>query len=156
MALETSASLTSAPQRSLGIALALGFVAGAVSVLTFLEGSVALLSAVGGLHANLYSLRPVPPLGVPQIASSAFWGGAWGMVFAAIAQRPLRGARYWLAGIVLGAVALPMVGWFLVAPLKGQPLAAGWNVSRMGLSMLINGMWGLGTAVIYRVLRQNR
>ena len=151
MALETPP-----PSPSLGIALALGFVAGAVSVLTFLEGSVALLSALGGLKTNLYSLRPVPPLGVPQIASNAFWGGVWGIVFAAIAQRPLRGARYWLAGVVLGAVALPMVGWFVVAPLKGQPLAAGWNVSRMGLSMLINGMWGLGTAVIYRLLRLRR
>lgn len=147
---------TSAPRGSLGIALALGFVAGAVSVLTFLEGSVALLSALRGLSTTVYSLQPVPPLGVPRIASNAFWGGVWGVVFAAIAQRPLRGARYWLAGILLGAVALPMVGWFIVAPLKGQPLAAGWNVSRMGYSMLLNGMWGLGTAAIYRALRSRR
>jgi len=26
----------------------------------------------------------------------------------------------------------------------------------MGVSMLINGMWGLGTAVLYRVMRPRR
>lgn len=58
--------------------------------------------------------------------------------------------------MALGALALPMVGWFIVAPLKGQPLAAGWNTSRMGLSMLSNGMWGLGTVVFYRLLQPRR
>ena len=149
-------TVISPPSRALAVALALGFAAGAVSVLTFHQGTIALMLAAGGLNASVYSMRPVPPIGVPQIASNAFWGGVWGVVFAAIAQRPLRGARYWLAGIALGAVALPMVGWFIVAPLKGQPMAAGWNASRMGVSMLINGMWGLGTAVLYRVMRPRR
>lgn len=143
-----------ASPRSRGVALGLGFLAGAIAVLTFHQGAIALLTATGAINGNLYSLRPVAPFGVPQIASNAFWGGVWGIVFAAIAPRSRRGAGYWLAGIALGALALPMVGWFIVAPLKGQPIAAGWNGTRMGLSMLINGAWGLGVAVLYRVLQR--
>ena len=141
-------------QRSRGVALALGFLAGAVAVLTFHQGAIALLTATGAINGTLYSLRPVAPFGVPQIASNAFWGGVWGVVFAAIAPRDRRNAGYWLAGIALGALALPMVGWFIVAPLKGQPVAAGWNGARMGFSMLINGAWGLGVAVIYGMLQR--
>src|SRR4029453_2914230 len=115
------------PPRSRGIALALGFLAGAVSVLTFHQGAIALLTAMGTINGHLYSLHPVPPFGVPQIASNAFWGGVWGIVFAAIAPRELRGVRYWLAGIALGAVALPLVGWLGLAPFKGQPIPAGWE-----------------------------
>ena len=113
-------------QRSRGVALALGFLAGAVAVLTFHQGAIALLTATG---RNEYRV----PL---------------------IAPRDRRSAGYWLAGIALGALALPMVGWFIVAPLKGQPVAAGWNGARMGFSMLINGAWGLGVAVIYGMLQR--
>ena len=114
-------------QRSRGVALALGFLAGAVAVLTFHQGAIA---------ANTTPHTP------PQNA------------FDAIAPRDRRSAGYWLAGIALGALALPMVGWFIVAPLKGQSVAAGWNGARMGFSMLINGAWGLGVAVIYGMLQR--
>ncbi|MEO7500384.1 MAG: hypothetical protein ABIX11_12420 [Casimicrobiaceae bacterium] len=146
--------MTAREPRSRGVALALGFLAGAVAVLTFHQGAIALLTATGVIHGNLYSVRPVPPFGVPQIVSSAFWGGVWGSVFAAIAPRALRGMRYWLAGLALGAVALPLVGGFVVAPLKGQPLAAGGDAGRMAISMLVNGAWGIGVAILYRTLRR--
>jgi hypothetical protein len=131
--------------------LALGFLAGAVAVLTFHQGVIALLTSHGALSSSVYSMRPVPPLGVPQIVSSAFWGGVWGVVFAAFAPRR-RGARYWLFAIALGAVALPLAGWFVVAPLKGLPVASGWVPSRMALGMLINGAWGIGIGVVFALL----
>jgi hypothetical protein len=40
-----------------------------------------------------------------------------------------------------------LVGWFVVAPLKGQPMAAGFVPSRMWLGPVINGVWGLGTGI---------
>ena len=138
------------------IRLALGFVAGMLAVLTFHQGVIALLSAFGGLSGNLYSMRPVAPFGVPQIASSTFWGGVWGVAFAAFAPGATRSARYWIFAVLLGALALPLVGWFIVAPLKGQPVAAGWMPSRMALSMLINGFWGLGTGVFFALLTRVR
>ena len=131
--------------------LVLGFAAGALAVLTFHQGMVALLTMFAALSSNVYSMRPVPPLGVPQIVSSAFWGGVWGIAFAAFAPAR-RGARYWSFAVLLGAVALPVVGWFVVAPLKGLPVAGGFVPSRMALSVLINGAWGLGLGVLFAIL----
>src|SRR5215211_1589380 len=112
------------------VRLVLGFLAGVLAVLTFHQATLAVLTSLGALSTNVYSMRPVAPLGVPQIVSSAFWGGVWGIVFAVFAAQFRRGA-YWAFAIGLGAIALPLVGWFIVAPLKGQPMAAGWVPTRM-------------------------
>jgi hypothetical protein len=138
--------------RSSEARLIFGFVAGALAVVTFHQGAIALLTALGALSSNLYSMRPVAPFGVPQIVSQAFWGGMWGIVFATIAPHLRRNASYWLAALILGALVLPLVGWFVVAPLKGQPIASGWVPSRMLLSVLINGAWGVGMAAIFAFL----
>jgi hypothetical protein len=138
--------------RSSEVRLIFGFLAGAIAVVTFHQGAIALLTALGALSSNLYSMRPVPPFGVPQIISQAFLGGVWGIAFAAIAPRLRRDTSYWLAALMLGALVLPLVGWFVVAPLKGQPIASGWVPSRMLLSVLINGAWGVGMAVIFAFL----
>ena len=58
-----------------------------------------------------------------------------------------------LAGRVGVCALLPsLVGWFVVAPLKGQPIAAGWNVARLWIAPVVNGLWGLGTALLYELL----
>src|SRR5437660_5443326 len=145
-------TFTLSTARSAEIRLIFGFVAGAIAVVTFHQGAIALLTALGALSSNLYSMRPVPPFGVPQIVSQAFWGGLWGIAFAAIAPRLRRDTSYWLAALMLGALVLPLVGWFVVAPLKGQPIASGWVPSRMLLSVLINGAWGGGLAAIFAFL----
>jgi hypothetical protein len=56
-------------------------------------------------------------------------------------------------GLLLGAIALPLVGWFVVAPIKGQPVAAGWNTTRMLASVLINAGWGLGAGLLFMLGR---
>jgi hypothetical protein len=48
----------------------------------------------------------------------------------------------------LGAIGPTLVAWFIVAPLKGQPAAAGWELPRMITGLIINGAWGLGTALL--------
>jgi len=145
-------TFTLSAARSSEVRLIFGFFAGALAVVTFHQGAVALLTALGALSSNVYSMRPVPPLGVPQIVSQAFWGGVWGIAFAAVAPRLRRDTSYWLAALILGALVLPLVGWFVVAPLKGQPIASGWVPSRMLLSVLINGAWGVGMAAIFAFL----
>jgi len=45
-------------------------------------------------------------------------------------------------------VLAALVGWFVVAPLKGQPVASGFDPARMLVSILINGFWGIGVGVI--------
>ena len=64
----------------------LGFCAGFLAVLIFHQG-VILLMYGGGLVPNPpFPMRPVPPFGVPQVISLAFWGGVWGILIGAIAS----------------------------------------------------------------------
>ncbi|HEX7126200.1 MAG TPA: hypothetical protein VF406_10580 [Thermodesulfobacteriota bacterium] len=128
----------------------LAFVAGFVSVLIFHQLMFALLYAVGLVQAAPYNLQPVPPFGVPAVLSAAFWGGVWGIVFALVEPRFPRGPGYWVAAVLFGAVALTVVFWFVVAPLKGLPVGGGWRAAAWVPGLLVNGAWGLGTALLLR------
>jgi hypothetical protein len=123
----------------------LGFVAGALAVLTFHQGMVSALHLAALTPGAAYRIMPVPPFGVPSIVSLSFWGGLYGALFGLIAPRlklPL-----WLCGIGVGLVAA-LVAMFVVAPLKGHAIAYGWAASPIGRSLLINGVWGLGLGLI--------
>jgi hypothetical protein len=131
----------------------LGFVAGVLSTLLFHQLTIGLLNSIGIVATAPYSLRPTPPLGVPSVLNLAFWGGLWGIIFALLAERKTFGLPTWLVGFLFGALAPTLVGWFVVAPLKGLPIAQGFNPTRMWIGPLINGMWGLGTAMVLGFLR---
>jgi hypothetical protein len=137
---------------SRGRALVLGFLAGALAVATFHQGMVFMLSTIGLIQSPVYSLRGVPPFGVPTILNQMFWGGLWGMLFTAIADTLPQWPRLLLGG-VFGVLGPVLASWFVVAPLKGLPLAAGWVPQRMLASVLINGCWGIGMVLIYAGLR---
>jgi hypothetical protein len=148
--------IVSAPgRRPLTAVLLLGFVAGALATLTFHQATVWLLTQIGAIAGNPYSVRAVAPFGVPQFLNLAFWGGLWGCVFALLADRFPRGWPLWLSGLLFGAVAPTLVGWFVVAPLRGQPVAQGFNPARMWAGPVINGLFGFGTALFYQVLRRS-
>jgi hypothetical protein len=134
--------------RTTGRKLIIGFVAGFGAVLLLHQPVLAVLTHVGFAKAATYSLTATAPLGVPQVISLSFWGGVWGVVYAAIEHRFPRGARYWLCAFVFGAIFPTLVAWFVVAPLKGLPLAAGWQARRMITGLVINGAWGLGTGLL--------
>ena len=123
-----------------------GFLAGALSVLIFHQATIAVLAAMEVIKSAPYSTAPTSPWGVPQIWSTVFWGGVWGVLLAAVLGRMATG-RLLVAALIFGAVLPTLVGWFVVAPLKGQPMAAGFVPSRMWLGPVINGVWGLGTGI---------
>ncbi len=75
------------PRRVTARALMLGFAAGVLSVLVFHQGTVWLLHMAGQLPNGPYSLRPIPPFGVPQIVNQCFWGGLWGILIAVLLRR---------------------------------------------------------------------
>jgi len=128
--------------------ITIGFVAGVLGILTFHQGTIAVIQLLGGSPLTVYGWRPIPPFGVPSIINQCFWGGLWGIVFYWLILR--FGSRYpaWLIGLVAGAVLTAGVGWFIVAPIKGQPIAQGFNWPQMWRSPLIHGMFGLGVALI--------
>ena len=138
---------------SRGRDLVLGFLAGALAVVTFHQGMVFLLSSVDVIQSRVYALHGVPPFGVPTILNQMFWGGLWGLLFAVVADTLPRWP-FLLLGFTFGVLGPVLVSWFVVAPLKGAPIAAGWVPQRMLASVLINGCWGIGVALIYAGLRR--
>lgn len=127
--------------------LVTGFVAGALAVLIFHQGAFAMLHAMGITPRAPYPMQATPPFGIPQIWSLAFWGGVWGVLLA-IALHRLDGPPLVFAAILFGAVLPTLVAWFVVAPLKGQPMAGGFKAAAMATGLIVNAAWGLGTGAI--------
>lgn len=129
------------------------FVAGFVSTLVFHQGLLALLHLAGKTPRPAYVMTPTWPLHVPQVVSLAFWGGVWGVLLW-LAIRPFDGSwKYWGLALVLGALAPSIVAFFVVYPLKGQPVAGGWQTALLVGALILNGAWGLGTALFLRLFR---
>jgi hypothetical protein len=127
----------------------LAFIAGFIAVLIFHQGLLAILHAVNFAPRPPYQITPTQPLGIPQFLSAAFWGGIWGLVWAIFAVRWQVNRRYWIASLVFGAVAPTLIAWFIVAPLKGQAIAGGWQPTIMITGLLVNSAWGIGTALLF-------
>lgn len=139
---------SSLPQRVI-----LGFLAGALSVLIFHQGVWGLLHVLNmpGYQMPIpYSMRPIPPLGIPAIVNLCFWGGLYGAIFGWLAPRFT--LPFWVCGVIMGLVAT-LVSFFVVPVIKGTPLGGGWVVNTWVLSVLRNGVgFGLGLGLIYPVL----
>ncbi len=123
----------------------LGFIAGALAVMTFHQGIVGALHAAGIISFAPFPTEAVGPLGIPRIVDLCFWGGVWGVLFGLLL--PWLPGPDWLRGIGLGIVA-GLTGLFVVAPLKGAPIASNLAVDPIVRSLVINGFWGLGVGWI--------
>jgi hypothetical protein len=125
------------------------FLAGAISVIVFQMGAIAILNALD-LAGPPFGYERTAPLGVPQIWSFAFWGGIWGIVFGAAESRFPQGAMYYGAAFLFGAILPVLVLWFVVFPIKGLPIAAGWDATRMVVQIIQHGCWGLGSGILLK------
>src|SRR5262245_57352489 len=126
--------------------IAVGCLAGAASVVIFHQGTVALLNALELTERVPFSMQATQPFGVPQLWSTVFWGGVWGVAFAAL-LRHLDGARLVVAPALLGVVLPTLVAWFVVAALKGQPPAAGYVPAAMVPGVTVTWAWGRGVGL---------
>jgi len=145
-----SAELTTKMQGTFSVQkLVIGFIAGFLAVLVFHQPVLYFLTSIGFAQAATYSMQATAPFGVPQVISLSFWGGIWGIAFALVEGRFPRGAAYWVLAFLFGAILPTLVAWFVAAPLKGQPVAGGWDIYRMMTGLIINGAWGLGTALFF-------
>src|ERR1700751_2643354 len=119
----------------LPVRLAIGFVDGASGVLLFHQ-IVPLLARAMGLAAFApYSPRPTAQLGVPQVVSTAFWGGVWGMALALVMAWIPGAERLWFA-VLFGAVLPSLVAALVVTPLKSGDLAAWLAPGRILLALV--------------------
>ena len=145
-----SASLNSSTS---GMRLLLGFVAGFGAVLIFHQLGLGLLHLIGMTPGVPYDFKGVSPLGLPRVISLAFWGGVWGIVFVLVERWLARcPGGYWVGAIIFGAVVPTLVGWFIVTPMKGGSVTAIFSSPRVIIGPIVNGLWGLGTAVFLRLL----
>ena len=138
--------------------LATVFCAGFLAVLAFHQGLYALLYNAGVIPkakppapSNApWDMTRVPPLGVPRVLSSSFWGGVWAIVLMALLQS-FNGTAYWAAWFIVGGVALTLVFLYVVRPLKGEK-TVGFPLPFFLVGFALNGVWGVGTAWLARVL----
>jgi hypothetical protein len=124
--------------------LVAGFVFGTLAVLIFHQGAFAILHATGFTPREPFPMQATAPLGIPQFWSLALWGGLWGVLLAAAVHR-LERARLILAATLFGMVLPTLAAWFIVAAMKGQPLAAGFAPKAMAVGLIVNAAWGFGT-----------
>jgi hypothetical protein len=132
--------------------IALGFIAGAFGVLVFHQGFIEILHLAGLLPNEPYSFKPTAPWQIPQVLSLAFWGGLWGIALVFCLEALRSAERLW-AAFLFGGVFPPLVGMLIVAPLKGTSVDwTDWH--RLAVGFLINGVWGLGTGLVYLMERR--
>ena len=129
------------------------FVAGFVATLVFHQGLLQLLHVAGAVPRAAWNLAPVAPLGVPSVLSLAFWGGLWGIALWALIKH-LHGGKRWLWGAIWGALLPSAVALFVVFPLKGMPMAGGFDPKLIIGALLLNGVWGLGVVGLMKLYRQ--
>jgi hypothetical protein len=92
------------------------------------------------------------PLGIPQVASLAFWGGVWAIALMPLLRR-FKGGAWFAAWAAAGALAPSAVALFIVFPLKGLGMAGGWDPKIIVGALLLNAAWGLGAALTLRALK---
>src|SRR5262245_45768121 len=117
--------------------LAIGFVAGALSLLIFHQLGFWVANELQYTRVPLYSLRQVRPLSVPAILSSAFWAGLWGVAASCLVPRlppPGDGVLGWM---VFAAVVPTLANWFIVLPLKGAPVGGGFYTRAIVVGLLV-------------------
>lgn len=143
---------------SLGLNIILGFVAGAIAVITVHQGIVWTLTEIGLIKSTAWSLSPVKPWGVPVLFNGMFWGGLWGALFAAVHDK-LPGGAMWLKGLLYGIFITIISNWTLLPLIKGQifgqpnqVLFSGGDPKRMLAVLLILTGFGAATAIIYSLI----
>lgn len=130
--------------------LILGFLGGFIATLIFHQFALFALNTAGiANNAPVWVMTPVPPFGVPKIISLAFWGGVFGLVYPFLQARSSGTAAFLVAGIVFGAIVPTLCSWYIVNAIRGVPLGpnGGWALPGVLIGPIINGFWGLGTAL---------
>ena len=125
------------------------FIAGTLAVPLGHQIALWVMHTIGYIDRAPFAMTATKPFGVPSVISLSFWGGVWGIILGLILER-VRGGKYWLLAIVIGAIAPTLVAGLVVAPLKGMPV--GGNPKLLVTGLVVNGVWGLMTAVFYRLM----
>jgi len=135
--------------------LALGFVAGAIAVVTVHEFINFILLQAGVFPRVPWSMNPSAVTGVPQIVSDMFWGGVWGIIFVLLYSY-IPGGGPTLKGLIFGIVGPAIIGVFILVPLiTGRfPLFFGFDPKLIGSVLLILAGFGAAMGWLYGFMDQ--
>jgi len=135
--------------------LALGFVAGAIAVVTVHEFINFILLQAGIFPRVPWSMNPSAVTGVPQIVSDMFWGGVWGILFAVL-YNLIPGGGPTVKGLIFGIVGPAIIGVFILVPLiTGRfPLFFGFDPKLIGSVLLILAGFGAAMGWLYGFMDQ--
>jgi hypothetical protein len=135
--------------------LALGFVAGAIAVVTVHEIINFILLKAGLFPRVPWSLQPSAVTGVPQIVSDMFWGGVWGILFVLL-YAYLPGGGPTVRGLIFGILGPAILGVFILLPLiTGRfPLFFGFDPKMVGSVLLILAGFGAAMGWLYGLMAE--
>jgi hypothetical protein len=131
---------------TIGSRMGVGFAAGALSHLVFQGAFGTLLYLAGGVPELVWSLEPVPPLGVPTTLNNMFWDGLWGIGYALVEPRLTARLGRLFGGIALGFAAFAIFR-LVVLPLKGAGL--GGSLEEAAIIFFFDLVFGVGTALLF-------
>ncbi len=134
--------------------VAIGFIAAVLSVLVFHQGMILLLRETGlfGIPrtALVWNLAANPrAFGLPTLVNQCFWGGLYGAVFGFLAGRVRIGT---LPLALMTGVATTLVGLFVIASIRGTPIAGGWQLMAWLRGLSIGLSFGLGLWLFYTAI----
>jgi hypothetical protein len=130
----------------------IGFIAGALGVLTLHQALLWVLHALQFAPWQAYRLDPTRPFGVPQLLSSAFWGGAWGMLIYRLALSQVSRVQAWVTAIAAAAFLPTVAAAVLIALHRGASLGTTSKLQALAASIVINGAWGASILIVGDVL----
>ena len=133
--------------------LALGFIAGAIAVVTAHEIINFILLQAGIFPRVPWSMQPSAVTGVPQIVSDMFWGGVWGVLFVLL-YHVIPGGGPTVKGLIFGIIGPAIVGVFILVPLlTGRfPLFFDFDPQLVGSVLLILAGFGAAMGWLYGLM----
>lgn len=135
--------------------LVLGFIAGAIAVVTVHE-TINYIRLQAGIFPRVpWSMEASALTGVPQIISDMFWGGVWGIVFVLL-YGVIPGGGPTVKGLIFGIVGPAIIGVFILVPLiTGRfPLFFDFDPKLVGSVLLILAGFGAGMGWLYGFMGQ--
>lgn len=125
------------------------FIAGFVATLIFHQGMIGLLFLAGIAPRAPFNMDPTEPLGVPSVISLSFFAGLWGILIWRLVSRD-SGAKHWIKSFIYGAIGPTAVAFLVVFPMKGIPVSP----MMIPFGLILNGVWGLGTSLLMKLMNR--
>jgi hypothetical protein len=101
-----------------------------------------------------FSMRLMPPVGLPELLNLMFWGGMWGLALGTF-QRLVRPPAL-LTGFLFGSLLCTAVGFAPGYGERGLPFWVAGYAPNWLRTALINGAWGWGAAALMQAAAINR